>query len=253
MLELLPPLFGTRGDGAAGPRHRPRRDGSDALQSALARRRDRRLLQRAVRRDVGEARDVATAFVSIASRRTGTQTSIPPTSSGCSRSTRRFAPSRMALRRHVDRRRERRRRRRARHARARRAAARRRRVVDRRHAVRVRRVGRGRRDHGVAEVPDVVAGALVRRAERARAGRPTRARGLPRSYWDFASIRRDVTKARPETPGTPPVHCVLQVAEALRMIHEEGLDAVFRRHAEMARDDAARRCRARPCSTSVRR
>jgi aspartate aminotransferase-like enzyme len=64
---------------------------------------------------------------------------------------------------------------------------------------------------------------------------------LVRNYWDFAAIRSEVTKSRPETPGTPPVHIVLQVAEALRMIHEEGLRAVFARHeanARVARDGA---------------
>ncbi len=58
---------------------------------------------------------------------------------------------------------------------------------------------------------------------------------LPRSYWDFAAVKRAVGKARPETPGTPPVAIVLQVAEALRMIHEERLDAVYARHAALAR------------------
>jgi aspartate aminotransferase-like enzyme len=58
---------------------------------------------------------------------------------------------------------------------------------------------------------------------------------LPRSYWDFAAVKRAVGKARPETPGTPPVAIVLQVAEALRAIHEEGLDAVYARHASLAR------------------
>ena len=58
---------------------------------------------------------------------------------------------------------------------------------------------------------------------------------LPRSYWDFAAVKRAVGKARPETPGTPPVAIVLQVAEALRMIHEEGLDTVCARHAALAR------------------
>ena len=58
---------------------------------------------------------------------------------------------------------------------------------------------------------------------------------LPRSYWDFTAVKRAAGKARPETPGTPPVAIVLQVAEALRMIHEEGLDAVYERHAALAR------------------
>jgi len=58
---------------------------------------------------------------------------------------------------------------------------------------------------------------------------------LPRSYWDFGAVKRSVGKAKPETPGTPPVAIVLQVAEALRMIHEEGLDAVYARHGALAR------------------
>ena len=57
---------------------------------------------------------------------------------------------------------------------------------------------------------------------------------LPRNYWDFAAIRESVTKAKPETPGTTPVHLVLQVAEALRMLHEEGLENVYQRHERMA-------------------
>lgn len=57
---------------------------------------------------------------------------------------------------------------------------------------------------------------------------------LPRNYWDFAAIRTEVSKEYPETPGTPPVDIVLQVAEALRLMHEEGLDRVYQRHAQMA-------------------
>jgi aspartate aminotransferase-like enzyme len=58
---------------------------------------------------------------------------------------------------------------------------------------------------------------------------------LPRHYWDFTAIRRTSSAAKPETPGTTPVHIVMQVAEALRMIHEEGLVNVYDRHATMAR------------------
>jgi len=57
---------------------------------------------------------------------------------------------------------------------------------------------------------------------------------LPRNYWDLAAVREHVSRAQPETPGTPPVHIVLQVAEALRMLHEEGLANVQRRHEAMA-------------------
>lgn len=57
---------------------------------------------------------------------------------------------------------------------------------------------------------------------------------LPRNYWNFLDIRRHVTRAKPETPGTTPVSLMLQVAEALRMMHEEGLDRVYARHEAMA-------------------
>jgi aspartate aminotransferase-like enzyme len=57
---------------------------------------------------------------------------------------------------------------------------------------------------------------------------------LPRNYWDLAAVRKNVTQPKPETPGTTPVHLVLQVAEALRMLHEEGLDEVRERHSRMA-------------------
>ena len=67
-----------------------------------------------------------------------------------------------------------------------------------------------------------------------RAWRAVAASKLPRNYWDFAAIRRAISQRKPETPGTPPVQIVLQVAEALRIIHEEGLENVYGRHASMA-------------------
>ena len=63
-----------------------------------------------------------------------------------------------------------------------------------------------------------------------RAWQAADAARLPRSYWDFRPIRETLGKPRPETPGTTPVYLVLQVAEALRMIHEQGFDAVVSRH-----------------------
>jgi len=58
--------------------------------------------------------------------------------------------------------------------------------------------------------------------------------GMPRAYLDFAAIRRTMNGVRPETPGTTPVSLVLQLLEATRMIHEEGLETVFDRHVAMA-------------------
>lgn len=70
--------------------------------------------------------------------------------------------------------------------------------------------------------------AFVVLSERARVA--SRAAKLPRSYWDLQEIREHVTKARPDTVGTPPVTVMLQVAEALRAMHEEGLESVYARH-----------------------
>lgn len=75
-----------------------------------------------------------------------------------------------------------------------------------------------------------------------RAWRAAEAAKLPRNYWDFGAVRETISKPKPETPGTTPVHLVLQVAEALRMMHEEGLPQVYARHlamAERAREGAA--------------
>jgi aspartate aminotransferase-like enzyme len=58
--------------------------------------------------------------------------------------------------------------------------------------------------------------------------------GMPRAYLDFSSIRKIMGRPQPETPGTTPVLLVLQVLEALRMVGEEGVEAVFQRHVEMA-------------------
>jgi aspartate aminotransferase-like enzyme len=63
-----------------------------------------------------------------------------------------------------------------------------------------------------------------------RAWAATETSRLPRNYWDLRAVRDAIGKAKPETPGTTPVHLMLQVAEALRQIHEEGLEDVYARH-----------------------
>jgi len=67
-----------------------------------------------------------------------------------------------------------------------------------------------------------------------RAMQQTETSKLPKNYWDFRAIEQIITKRKPETPGTTPVHLALQIAEALRMIHEEGLKDVFCRHTAMS-------------------
>jgi aspartate aminotransferase-like enzyme len=75
-----------------------------------------------------------------------------------------------------------------------------------------------------------------------RAMKATATSKLPKNYWDFRAIEQIITKPKPETPGTTPVHLALQVAEALRIIHEEGLKEVFCRHTAMS--DRTRRAAA---------
>ena len=69
----------------------------------------------------------------------------------------------------------------------------------------------------------------------AKAWAATESGSLPSNYWNFQAIRETLTGPFPETPGTTPVHLVLQLREALEMIHEEGLPIVYERHSAMAR------------------
>ncbi len=58
---------------------------------------------------------------------------------------------------------------------------------------------------------------------------------LPRNYLDLAAVKEYLARPHAQTPGSTPVHPVLQVEAALRMIHDEGVEAVFERHRTMAR------------------
>ena len=57
---------------------------------------------------------------------------------------------------------------------------------------------------------------------------------LPKSYFDFRAIRKALNRAKTETPGTTPVHLVMQIDAALSLIYDEGLDNVFSRHQTMS-------------------
>jgi aspartate aminotransferase-like enzyme len=66
-----------------------------------------------------------------------------------------------------------------------------------------------------------------------RAWQATREATLPRFYWDFAEAKRFLTKG--ETPYTPAVSLLYGLRASLRLIMDEGLSRVFRRH-ERLRD-----------------
>jgi len=56
----------------------------------------------------------------------------------------------------------------------------------------------------------------------------SRSSGMKRSYWDWAEqIAANVDGAFPYTPAT---NLLYGLAEAIEMLHEEGLDTVFKRH-----------------------
>ncbi len=55
---------------------------------------------------------------------------------------------------------------------------------------------------------------------------------LPRCYFDLRRYRKGAPTG--DTPWTPPVSLVLAVREALAMIFEEGLEAVYERHRRVA-------------------
>jgi len=61
--------------------------------------------------------------------------------------------------------------------------------------------------------------------------------GLPRSYWDWTAMLD--ANARGVFPYTPATNLLYGLAEALDMLEEEGLEAVFARHARLA--EATRR------------
>lgn len=55
---------------------------------------------------------------------------------------------------------------------------------------------------------------------------------LPKAYFDFSSIYKKVSAANPETPGSTPVTLVTAMEESTRMIIDEGLEIVWKRHCQ---------------------
>jgi alanine-glyoxylate transaminase/serine-glyoxylate transaminase/serine-pyruvate transaminase len=64
-----------------------------------------------------------------------------------------------------------------------------------------------------------------------RAMAQSRKGGMKRSYWSW----KDMLTHEPQRfPGTSPVHMFYGLEEALKLIEEEGLEAVFERHRRLA-------------------
>ena len=58
---------------------------------------------------------------------------------------------------------------------------------------------------------------------------------LPRFYWDWKPVKESYERSDPETPYTPAVHLYLGLAEAIKLLREEGLENAHARHARMSR------------------
>jgi len=56
---------------------------------------------------------------------------------------------------------------------------------------------------------------------------------LPKFYWDLKAYKKSLDEER-ETPYTSAVNLLLGLQESLRMIREEGLERILRRHAVLA-------------------
>jgi aspartate aminotransferase-like enzyme len=56
---------------------------------------------------------------------------------------------------------------------------------------------------------------------------------LPKAYFDLLAAKASLEKG--QTPQTPAVSVVIALQEALRLMAEEGLEAIIRRHADLAR------------------
>ncbi len=53
---------------------------------------------------------------------------------------------------------------------------------------------------------------------------------LPKFYFDYKTSRNALKKTPPQTPYTPAVSTIIGMGEALKMIKEEGLEHVLKRH-----------------------
>ena len=57
---------------------------------------------------------------------------------------------------------------------------------------------------------------------------------LPKFYFSLEKAKKAFDKASPQNPFTPPVSLIVGLGEALKMMRQEGLDNIIRRHALLA-------------------
>lgn len=57
---------------------------------------------------------------------------------------------------------------------------------------------------------------------------------LPKFYFSYKKSRESLHKSSPQNPFTPPVSLIVGLGEALKMMREEGLENVIKRHAILA-------------------
>jgi aspartate aminotransferase-like enzyme len=58
---------------------------------------------------------------------------------------------------------------------------------------------------------------------------------LPKYYWDYKKYKKSFEKSVPQNPFTPAIATVLALAASLRLIREEGLENVWKRHVLLGR------------------
>lgn len=67
-----------------------------------------------------------------------------------------------------------------------------------------------------------------------KAWQRTKESKIPKYYWDYNNCRKYLEKANPQNPYTPAVSLISATNEALKMMEEEGLQNVFKRHEILA-------------------
>ncbi len=58
---------------------------------------------------------------------------------------------------------------------------------------------------------------------------------LPKYYWDYRKYKKSFEKSVPQNPFTPAIATVLALSASLKLVREEGLENVWKRHIVLGR------------------